>query len=127
LSELDRPDEATRAITRAVELIDSDPFLLPHEYWVRSTVRRRIAMRFGLSAARQREELRGAPTDERLRAQYLDNLMKAFQSVYVAFESKDDPDQDHLPTLKLPDGCNMPDRYFSERLRLAEMAIERLE
>jgi hypothetical protein len=100
LSELDREDEATRAITRAVELIDSDPFLLPPEHWVRSTVRRRIAMRFEHSAARQREELRAAPTDEKLRTQYLDNLMKAFQSVYIGFKSMDDPDQDYFHRLE---------------------------
>jgi hypothetical protein len=100
LSDLGQADEATRAITRAVELIDSDPFLLPPEHWVRSTIRRRIAMRFEQSAARQREELRAAPADERLRAQYLDNLMKAFQSVYVGFQSTDDPDQDYLHSLE---------------------------
>jgi hypothetical protein len=100
LSELDREDEATRAITRAVELIDNDSFLLPREHWVRSTVRRRIAMRFEHSAARQREELRAAPTDEKLRTQYLDNLMKAFQSVYLGFKSTDDADQDYLHRLE---------------------------
>jgi hypothetical protein len=57
-------------------------------------------MRFEQSAARQREELRAAPADERLRAQYLDNLMKAFQGVYVGFESTDDPDQDYLHRLE---------------------------
>jgi hypothetical protein len=100
LSELDRPDEATREIVRAVELVDSDPFLPTREHWVRSTIQRRIAMRFGRVAARQKEELRATHGDEELRRRYVDNLLKGFRKVHVGFSAPEDPDRDYLYKLE---------------------------
>jgi hypothetical protein len=113
LSELNESDEAMRAITRARELVDADPFLLPPGHWVRSTIRRRIAMRSGQAAAWQREKLQAAPTDQSLRTQYLSNLIKAFEDVYVGFDALDDSDANYLHKLEARQRINYIVYYAS--------------
>jgi len=100
LSELNESNEAMKAIGRARELVDADPFLLPPNHWVRSTIRRRIAMRSAQAAAWQREKLQAAPADQRLRTEYVSNLIKAFEDVYVGFDALDDSDANYLHRLE---------------------------
>nr|WP_298689589.1 hypothetical protein [uncultured Dongia sp.] len=101
-SELGEETAAVDAIVRALELLEADPYLHDRSHWVRRTIRRRFALRFGQEAKRTREQMRKDPSKrELLQEGYLKAALKAFDSVYVDVGANADARSDTLGTVEV--------------------------